>query len=114
MNRLKEMRKKNKVTQDDVALFLNIQRASYTNIENGKREPDIETMKKIAKYFNTTVSYLINETNDPSPPSVTPDPFEGLSEDSRKHIEETIRLLKLKERYQDETELSKELTPKRT
>ncbi|MCJ7967703.1 MAG: helix-turn-helix domain-containing protein [Lactococcus lactis] len=40
--RLKELRKQNKLTQQDIANKLDVSRVAYTNWENGKREPNLE------------------------------------------------------------------------
>ncbi|MRB61826.1 helix-turn-helix domain-containing protein, partial [Bacillus thuringiensis] len=46
--RLVYFRKKNKLTQNDVAHYLNVVRSTYTNWEAGRSEPDISTLIKIA------------------------------------------------------------------
>lgn len=45
---LKDIRKKNALTQEDVALLVGITRTAYCNIENGKRQPSIGVAYKIA------------------------------------------------------------------
>lgn len=45
---LKDIRKKNALTQEDVALLVGIARTAYCNIENGKRRPSIGVAYKIA------------------------------------------------------------------
>lgn len=55
----KELRTANKLTQDDMANFLNISRSSVGMYEQGKREPSYEMMEKIADYFNVDIDYLI-------------------------------------------------------
>jgi len=69
MERLKELRKALNINQDALAEFLNVKRATISRYETGERDPDFETTKKIAEFFNTTVSYLVGETDDPSPPN---------------------------------------------
>lgn len=59
MTRLKELRKAKNLTQAEVADFLGITRAAYTNIENGKREPDNSTLVRLSEYFNTSTDYLL-------------------------------------------------------
>jgi len=58
MLRLKELRKDCKVTQLQIAEYLGVSRPTYTRYENGEREPNIETIIKIAKYFNISIDYL--------------------------------------------------------
>ena len=59
MNNLKELRKQTKKTQQEVAKDLGINEKTYNKYENSVNEPDIETLKKLADYFNTSVDYLI-------------------------------------------------------
>lgn len=85
MTRLKQLRNQTKETQADLADFLGITRAAYTNIENGKREPDIETIKKLANHFSVTTDYLLgNEKN----PAITND-------DEAKIPDEVLELAKI-------------------
>ena len=69
MKRLKELRKEKKITQQEVADFLNIARVHYTNIENGKRGTGFETVVKLAQYFDVTTDYLLGNSDDPTPPN---------------------------------------------
>ena len=61
--RLKLLRLKAKKKQEDIALFLNITRAAYTNIELGKREPDLSTISALADYYNVSTDYLLGRTD---------------------------------------------------
>ena len=57
---LREIRKKKKYSQLKVALDLNISREALSHYENGKRQPDLETLKKLSEYFNVSIDFLIN------------------------------------------------------
>lgn len=59
MNRLKEIRKQNKLTQDQVASIIGVAKTTYCNYENGVREIDIDTLKKLSHYYNVTIGYLL-------------------------------------------------------
>lgn len=56
--RLTELRKKKKLTQNDMANVLGIARTTYSSYEQGRRTPDIELQNKIADYFSVTLDYL--------------------------------------------------------
>lgn len=56
---LKILRLKSGLTQTDISKKLNISRVAYTNYELGNREPDFETLKRIAKIYNTTTDFLL-------------------------------------------------------
>ncbi|MGN0768307.1 MAG: helix-turn-helix domain-containing protein [Christensenellales bacterium] len=53
-----ELRKLNKLTQRDVARHLGISQPSYTRYENGKSEPTIENLIKLADLFDVSIDYL--------------------------------------------------------
>ena len=59
MNRLRELRDLNDLTQDVVASHIGITRAAYSNLERGKRQCDAETLIKLSKLYNVTVGYLL-------------------------------------------------------
>ena len=60
--RLIEQRKLNKVTQRQLAEYLQIAQPSYIRYENGSAEPSLETIVKIADYFDVSVDYLLGRT----------------------------------------------------
>lgn len=60
--RLIEQRKLNKVTQRQMADFLNMAQPSYIRYENGTSEPNLENLVRIADYFDVTTDYLLGRT----------------------------------------------------
>lgn len=56
--RIKELRKKQKLTQEKLAEAVNIDTVSLCNIENGKYYPTAENLDKIVKKLNSTPSEL--------------------------------------------------------
>lgn len=65
--RLIALRKEHHLTQSDFANLLNVSQAAVGNWELGKREPDLETLSRIADYFQVSVDYLLGRSNDPAP-----------------------------------------------
>lgn len=61
---LKELRKQKNIKQKDIANTLKISTVNYNRFENEKSEPDIETLKKIADYFEVSIDTLV-EHNSP-------------------------------------------------
>lgn len=57
--RLKQLRSEKKLTQQELADRLNVNRVTYTNWENGKREPELDKVVEIATELNCTVDYLL-------------------------------------------------------
>lgn len=64
-NRLKECRKSINKTQREVAHDLGIAENAYQNYEIYKREPKMETLRKLADYFDVSVDYLMGRTDKP-------------------------------------------------
>ncbi len=56
---LKENRIKKKKTQLEIGKELGIKQRTYCSYEKGEREPNIETLIKLAEYFGITVDVLI-------------------------------------------------------
>lgn len=53
------------MTQEFVANYLQIERASYTNYELGKRDPDTATLSKLSNLFDVSSDYLLGIDNNP-------------------------------------------------
>ncbi|MGF7436787.1 helix-turn-helix domain-containing protein [Lentilactobacillus senioris] len=58
-NRIRELRDNKKMTLDDLSKATGIKRGTLNNYELGKTEPKLETWKKLADYFGTTLDYLV-------------------------------------------------------
>ncbi len=58
-NILKELRRDANLRQKDIALFLGVAESTYSSYEQGRNEPDLNTLVKLASYFNVTVGYLL-------------------------------------------------------
>lgn len=59
MNRLKELRKKQKNTQQDIADILKMSRRGYQKIENGESQIKPEKAQILADYFGVGLGYLL-------------------------------------------------------
>lgn len=57
---LRIIRKKKNLNQQKVAMDLNISREVISYYENGKRNPDIQMLKTLSKYFGVSIDFLIN------------------------------------------------------
>ena len=63
--RLKELRKKKRVSQLKLALDLNMNKNSISRYENGVREADYATLIAFADYFDVSIDYLLERTDNP-------------------------------------------------
>lgn len=61
--RLKALRQEKDVLQKDVAVFLGITTSAYGFYEQGKRQPDQDTLQKLADFFHVSVDYLLGRTD---------------------------------------------------
>lgn len=63
--RLRELRKGNNISQKKLSNYLNFGYTAIANYESGRNQPSLDTVKKIAQYFNVTVDYLIGASDYP-------------------------------------------------
>lgn len=63
--RLEYLRKKRNITQLKLALDLNMNQNTISRYETGAREADYATLIRIADYFNVSIDYLLERTDDP-------------------------------------------------
>lgn len=62
-NNLKKIRVSKKIKQEKVAKDLDTQQSAISNYEIGKVFPSISMLIKLADYYNTTIDYLLCNTN---------------------------------------------------
>ena len=67
MLRIRELRKKKNKLQKEVAQDLGIPPNTFNQYENGKREPDLATLSRIANYLDVSVDYLMGVSSSPNP-----------------------------------------------
>lgn len=65
MMRLKEERKRNKYTQEEVAQLLGASQQAISKYENGLREPDLTILIELAKLYNVSLDYLVGFSEMP-------------------------------------------------
>lgn len=63
--RLKELRKQRKITQLKLAIDLNMNQNSISRYETGEHEADYATLIKLADYFDVSIDYLLERTDNP-------------------------------------------------
>lgn len=69
-DRLKKLRGDGR-TQEDVAKAVGVSRAAYSHFENNRNEPDNETLKKLAQYYDVSIDYLLGKSDKPHYYSLT-------------------------------------------
>lgn len=68
-DRLKQLRLKNKLTQQNIANHFQTSPQSYAQWEKGLRKPSAENLQKLADFFNVSTDYLLGKTDIPEPES---------------------------------------------
>ena len=63
--RLKELRKKRNISQLKLAMDLQLNQNAISRYETGVREADYSTLIKIADYFDVSIDYLLERTDNP-------------------------------------------------
>jgi transcriptional regulator with XRE-family HTH domain len=117
--RLKKLRNERQLFQKDLADFLGITTSAYGFYEQGKRQPDQDTLNKLADYFNVSTDYLLGRSNTPRQ---LPDPGDiiaahmtndddkkGLPPEAIEEIREHIEFIRYKYRKKQPDDTKKNL-----
>lgn len=63
--RLKQLRKKRGISQLRLAMELGMNQNTVSRYETGEREADYQTLILFADYFNVSIDYLLERTDNP-------------------------------------------------
>lgn len=66
--RLRHLRTRKKLRQEDLAKKLQISKSAIGMYERNEREPSFELVQKIADYFDVTTDYLLGISDNPNNP----------------------------------------------
>lgn len=61
--KLRQLRKEKALSQAEMANILNVHQTAVSQWEQGRTTPDMQTLIKIADYFQVTVDYLLGQKN---------------------------------------------------
>ncbi len=65
--RIRDLREDKDLNQKQMAELLNIAQTTYSDYERGKINIPIATLKKLASFFDTSIDYLLEQTDEKSP-----------------------------------------------
>ena len=65
--RIRNLREDNDLFQKELAEYLKCSQVTYSRYELGKRDIPTDVLKKLANYFNTSIDYLLDETDVKKP-----------------------------------------------
>lgn len=61
--RIRILRKENKMNQEEAARLLDLSISSYCRYERGEREPDAPVLWRMADLFGVSIDYLVGRTD---------------------------------------------------
>lgn len=117
---LKQLREKSGKSMSSIANSLGIPKGTYASYEYGKREPNIEMLTKIAKFYDVSIDYILGRPNAKIPKNPI-DEIEtinemeknlikewlALDENSRRSFLEMLKKVSLKSEEKDEPTIEK-------
>ncbi|MBO4950482.1 MAG: helix-turn-helix transcriptional regulator [Clostridia bacterium] len=62
-SRIRDLREDNELTQTQVAKFLGMSQTGYSKYETGENDLPTSILIKLARFYNTSIDYLLGETN---------------------------------------------------
>jgi len=65
--RLRDLREDADLTQDQLVKLLGMHKTTYTNYEQGKREPPFELIIRLAVFYNVSIDYIAGLTDTVRP-----------------------------------------------
>ena len=61
--RIRDLREDKDLNQTEVAKMLGMSQTGYSKYETGENDIPTEVLIKLARFYNTSVDYLLGETN---------------------------------------------------
>lgn len=89
--KLKVLRKKKGLTQQEIADLVHVDRVRITNWENGKREPNFENLSMLACIFDVSIDFLLSENLE-----VSKERYLKFKKEKKKVFSERLKELRLK------------------
>ena len=69
MNRIKELRQSNGLSQAELAKKINVHQTAISQWEKGRTNPDVSAVVILADVLESSADYILGRTNDPAPTS---------------------------------------------
>lgn len=99
LRNLKLLRNEYGISQQRLADAIHVSQPSINKYENHSIEPEIEILKRMADFFNTSVDYIVGYTDERNKPTYFLTPaeaelvkrYDALTDDQKRCIDVTIR-----------------------
>lgn len=76
LKRIKDLREDKDLYQKDLAKILNVSQAQYSRIETGENEITLDSLIRLADFYNTSTDYILGLTDTKKKyPKPTKKPF---------------------------------------
>src|SRR5688572_9431141 len=85
-NRLKTRREELKLTRGQVATYLEISRTHVSDLEKDKSNPSIDLLRRLARYYRTTVDWLLELTEISKLPGAIEDAAVTVHREEHEHL----------------------------
>ena len=63
--RIRDLREDRDMNQTQIAQILGMSQTGYSKYETGENDVPTAILIKLARFYNTSIDYLLGETNDP-------------------------------------------------
>ena len=64
--RIRDLREDKHLNQMQVAKMLGMSQTGYSKYETGENDIPTDILIKLARFYNTSIDYLLGETNNPT------------------------------------------------
>jgi len=65
--RVRDLREDRDITQKQMAEYLQVHQTTYSDYELGNLNIPIDVFIKLAKYYDTSIDYIVGLTDNPTP-----------------------------------------------
>ena len=63
--RIRDLREDKNMNQTQIAKYLGMSQTGYSKYETGENDIPTAILIKLARFYNTSIDYLLGETDDP-------------------------------------------------
>ena len=63
--RIRDLREDRDMNQTQIAKILNMSQTGYSKYETGENDLPTAVLIKLARFYDTSIGYILGETNDP-------------------------------------------------
>ncbi len=63
--RIRDLREDRDMNQTQIAKILNMSQTGYSKYETGENDLPTAVLIKLARFYGTSIDYILGETNDP-------------------------------------------------